>query len=123
MKRDIEVVRAILLRCENAPANTTLDQSAFEGISDTATVLEHVEIMIGAGIVEGQVFDHHQSSSPEFWITKISWKGQDFLDATRNSELWAKIKKACAEKLLPVTVDLAITYFRATASHHLGGHL
>jgi hypothetical protein len=90
MKRDIDLIRRILLDFENIPAGSAPASWVYEGY-DEETVREHLVLLIESKLVKGQVVA--ALGCPEFPIPeKISWEGYDFLDASRDESLWTKAK-------------------------------
>lgn len=86
MKRDIELIRLILLREETgAPPANLAGYGA-------AVIAYNSVLAIEAGLLRGQVF--HEGGSPIAIpnVTGITWTGHDFLDATRDSRIWKKAR-------------------------------
>lgn len=92
MKRDMSLVRQILLEMENHPhlPGYPIDLN-IEGYSKEL-VSYHVNIMGEAGLIEAE--PEVATGRPPLWRpTKITWEGQDFLDAARNEKIWLKAVK------------------------------
>lgn len=96
MKRDMDLVRAILIACEKEPDGYPADVPSVEGYS-TDQVAFHIYLMGEAGLL--RVFDTTTigSTSPSAAILSITWKGYDFLDASRSSVIWDGTKKALSK--------------------------
>lgn len=58
MKRDWDVTREILLRCEAAPPGPRIGPDAFPAL-DEAVVFEHVRILTEAGYLEARLLPSH----------------------------------------------------------------
>ena len=96
MKRDMDLVRELLLKLESYPlppgAMAILDghepDMAVEGCSG-AEVTYHLDLLREAGLIESP------GSQPMDGVTfrRLSWAGHDFLDSVRNPEVWRKTKK------------------------------
>ncbi len=85
MKRDMDTVRALLLRTEAA------DESV--GINDPLETY-HVRIMIDGGLVEGRISEEITSDAPRHsHIHNLTWAGHEFLDAARSDTVWPTAKK------------------------------
>ena len=92
MKRDMELIRKILLEIESWP-DVLPHQIEIENV-DKATLHRHIEYLYQAGFIEGH---GHRSSmdhrgADHFPITDMSWEGQEFLASIRNDGVWNKIK-------------------------------
>ena len=101
MKRDMDLVRKILIKMEKDWGYEYLESSIsereikIEGYSDSA-VHYHLRIMIEAGLItcifpegDSDVLSTYIKYPPEM----ITWEGQEFLEAIREEETWKKIKK------------------------------
>ncbi|PRH85369.1 hypothetical protein C5L14_23295 [Labrys okinawensis] len=111
MKRDMDLIRSLVLEIENGRDwfETTSDETAEilgiegNGVSKAeADRLEyHLTLLESAGFVE---FTH----TGEGWIAeRLSWKGHDFADSVRDEEIWRRTK-AGASAAKGFTVDLLV---------------
>jgi len=84
MKRDMNLIRALLLEIEGE--NPKPDLSAY---SEEQRVY-HCALLIEAGLVHGSVLEN-QSGCPVGVVTmRLTWAGHEFLDAARNETIWKK---------------------------------
>ncbi len=96
MKRDMDLVRRILLSIERqAVAPGEAFHIGFEGISEE-TVSYHVLLMSDAGLLDAIDF----SSADSFHVApvRLRWEGHEFLDKIRSDTVWNKIKSVAMEK-------------------------
>ena len=107
MRRDMDLVRELLLRVESFDARAgtafVLTASEPELTIDGYTpdqVEEHLSWLIDYGYIEGDV-----CADLHFVIRRLSMPGCDLLDSIRNPEIW-RITKAEAEQAGGFTVDL-----------------
>lgn len=93
MKRDMNLIREMLLDIEATPANTLyeLNPSAFNGCG-MPMLQRHAQLLEEAGLVESVVLSRSGGS-----IGGLTWAGHDFLDAARSDTNWAKALKKFAE--------------------------
>ena len=116
MKRDMELVRKILLETEEA-ANNPIEWIVLniEGY-DPALISYHVKIMKEAGLIDAE----NLTTLAHFeWQPKsLTWEGHEFLDAVRNETVWAKTKEVVKSKggsvSFEVFKELAIHTFKST---------
>ena len=105
MKRDMDLIRELLLKIENG-------QTSFILTSDTAAALslspaeggmteEHLILLKQAGFIEIM----SRSLSGHYAIKRLTWEGHDFLDSIRDPKIWEKTKKG-VEGAGGFTVDL-----------------
>jgi hypothetical protein len=90
MKRDMDLIREILLYIEGAqPArngwiNVSIPRRTSEEIS------YHLKLLADEGLIDGRPL---RTSSGEFWqLNGLTYAGHDFVDAARSDTLWTKAK-------------------------------
>lgn len=93
MKRDMDLVRKILLACEASEHSIGPDLSKIENY-DEEQIGFHVYLMIQAGLLEGSETTTMSSMSHEAFVSSITWAGYEFLEACRDEERWNKVKTA-----------------------------
>ena len=86
MKRDIELIRLLLLGEEEESAPAEL--AAY----DHALINYNSALAIDAGLLRGQIYHEAGSSIPIATVTGITWAGHDFLDATRDARIWRRTR-------------------------------
>jgi hypothetical protein len=91
MKRDMDLVRQILLALESEPDGSTGSELTIDGYSD-AQVGYHVLIMMEAGLLVGAETTSF-GSGPEAIASRLTWEGHEFLDAAREPSRWEQAKK------------------------------
>jgi 6-phosphogluconate dehydrogenase (decarboxylating) len=119
MKRDLDLVRQILLAAEAEPSGYVGGNPEVQGHTEEQ-VGYHVYLMHQAGLVEAANTSAQDSSSPTALLLNLTWKGHDFLDAAKNGGVWAKAK----DKALAVGGSLSFELMKdllvATARDQLG---
>lgn len=97
MRRDMDLVREILLRAEDTEYHR-LKSSAFEG-KDELTVARHFELMKEAGLIEADLLCLPEHRGVERGtVLRLTWEGHEFLDAARNEDVWKRTKEIVKEK-------------------------
>lgn len=124
MKRDMDLVRELLLKLESYPSNygdvfsfTLGDRDmAVEGRTD-AEVMYHLELLRDRGLIECP------GSQPMTGITfsGLTWAGHDFADSVRDSKIWHATKEG-AEKAGGWTFDLLIALAKGLIKKKLEDH-
>ena len=110
MKRDMDLVRQVLLQVEAQQGPLEWRVRSEEDVPDP--LLYHLELAIEAGLVEGKIREAGNRNNPYgAWVERLTWEGHDFLDAVRNDTVWAKTKATMKEK----GVDLAFSGVKALA--------
>ena len=111
MKRDLSLVRKILLRCEEAPANHWLEPQHFDLGVSAHELGEHVDLMIGNDLLDGEMQGTHDDQT-FFFIKKITWPGHDFLEASRDIKIWTKFLEMAKDRGLSLTFDLTLAWLK-----------
>ncbi|MEN8702458.1 DUF2513 domain-containing protein [Bacillus infantis] len=92
MKRDMDLIRRIMLEVESMEDTTRLYNVSFDDVPKEL-VNYHVKLLIDAGLVEGQCLYGTQYS-----VKSLTWNGHEFLDNAKNPSVWSKTKSFVAEK-------------------------
>jgi hypothetical protein len=94
MKRDMDLIRKILLAIEAHPFygkwNVPLDFGDFpEELVDY-----HLKLLSEANLIEAKV----RIGSKRWVINGLTWAGHEFLDASRDDSRWESVKRLLLEK-------------------------
>jgi len=106
MKRDMELIRLLLLKLEETESFAIISSSFIEGYDDS-TVLYHFDLLIDGGYAIGEVQNDNTGGFAQF--EKLTWKGHEFLDAAREPTRWGQamsIAKTAGGMTLPVLQNL-----------------
>ncbi|OXR48058.1 hypothetical protein PuT2_14770 [Pusillimonas sp. T2] len=106
MKRNWDTIREVLTRLEDLPStDTAIQLSDFP--SDRAYEYSyHVELLIEAGLVEGNMSRTLGRGPTDFFGRRLTWLGHEFLDSIRSDSVWSKTKRTFASKGIDMTFDL-----------------
>jgi len=84
MKRDMELIRKMVLAVEEGPNGYAPDDLRIEG--HTAEQLGyHAHLLIQDGFATGPITTHINGSGPSAQITALTWSGHDLADAVRDA--------------------------------------
>ena len=109
MKRDMELVRAILIELEQCPDQGDCHEIHIPDHTDDE-ISSHVELMQEAGLVEAIDFS---SFDGKCWKPqRLTWDGHEFLDAVRSDTVWAKAK----DKVMSTTGTLTLEALKVALS-------
>ena len=111
MKRDIELIRLLLLKEEQGSV-----PPAFAGY-DAAAINYNSGLAIEAGLLRGQIYHEGGSQVAIASVTGITWAGHDFLDSTRDARIWKKTRSRALT--LGTTWNLLLEYIDAQARQRL----
>lgn len=112
MKRDMDLVREILLKIEEEHVYTAIYNLKIDGY-DMATVAYHCKIMHEAGLISDYGSQPGSNSIYSFAVGSLTWEGNDYLDKIRDNSIWKKTKDTIASKGLPLIFDTIKTISNA----------
>jgi hypothetical protein len=103
MKRDMDLVRKIMLAVEGAAGQP--DLSDLHDEYSERVVTYHCAIILRAGLVNGMVNEEDLDGSVFCVLTSLTWEGHDFLDNARNDTIWNKGKELAMKTAGSLSVD------------------
>lgn len=111
MKRDMELVRRILMEIEASPEANGIRHVGlnFEGHS-VPEVMYHAKLLVKAGLIEARG-SLGTMSGLQVYPTGLTWQGHEFLDAIRKDTLWERTKSIAIE----ATGGLSLEALKAAA--------
>ncbi len=94
MKRDMDLIRHLLLTLESKPGPQLIkaEDIEAEGFSPTE-VKYHLNLMFQAGLINGE--DVRSSTSDrliQVYPFDLTWQGHEFLETVRDPEIWRQAK-------------------------------
>ncbi len=95
MKRDMDLIRKILLQVEAHEQPHGPIQIKVEGYT-REQISYHVGLLINAGYIEG--YESGGTRSSHYAPRSLTWEGHEFLDAARNETVWNNTKEVVKEK-------------------------
>lgn len=104
MKRDLDLIRKMLLAIEEAPSGWAPELS-FEAYTPTQ-VGYHAYLLIDAGLAKGGDVSTMGSEAPEGVITSLTWAGHEFAEAARDETRWKNAMGIVKDKGGSITLDV-----------------
>lgn len=107
MKRDLDLVRAILFTAENADG--PIGGDVLLSIEpDAKKVAYHLELMQAHGLINVVVkYDGLNHAPYMLELRSVTWEGYDYLDAIRSTRVWDKAKASMMGAIGEVSLSLA----------------
>lgn len=91
MRRDLDLLRTIMLRTEEAAPGTNLLELGLEE-ADFAELAHHAELLVEAGLLRAQISYMERSPVPVYVVVeRLTWEGHEFLDLARDDERWERV--------------------------------
>lgn len=104
MKRDMDLVREILLEIEKQYVSTALYNLEVDGYN-IATIAYHCKILHEAGLISAYKAQYADNTIYSFSVGSLTWEGNDYLDKVRDNSIWRKTKDVITQKGLPLVFD------------------
>jgi|ERR1039457_6191271 hypothetical protein len=107
MKRDMDLMRQLLLRAEASNERRLKVNGAVEAYQ--------VRLMVEEGLVNGVVIGNQKAGLPddESYILSLTWAGHDFLDASRDEKLWRKAREKFLKPAASWTFSILLEWLKA----------
>lgn len=99
MKRDMDLVRALLLFLEEREEASAVEAAriAIPGATERE-VQYHLNLMFQAGLINGEPVRSTSSDRLIYVIPfDLTWSGHEFLETVRDPEVWRQAKSAAAK--------------------------
>lgn len=101
MKRDLDLIRNMLLTIESVDADNPhkIYIGTFIDLCGNPYIIsQHIQLLMDSGFIEadGPFYD---DDIEDFYIKRITSAGYDYLDSVRNPDVWAATKSKLQKKL------------------------
>jgi len=96
MRRDMDLIREILLAVESHEHGYAPSKISVEGYTDEQ-VGYHSYLLLQANLVEGLNRNLDQAPGPSAIILNLTWEGHEFLASSRSPPIWAQAKQLIAK--------------------------
>lgn len=115
MKRDMDLIRAILLEVEKSTSPEGC-QINLPGHSP-GELYYNAQLAQEAGLIDARFLPN----SDAFHVLRLTYAGHEFLDAARNDTLWVKAKETVTKNTGTLTLEGLKITLSALIRHALGG--
>lgn len=95
MKRNMDLVRTILLKIEEYPEPNGWVDISIEGYTNLE-ISYHIKLLSQAKLIEA--VDGDDTSGFDWRAISLTWEGHEFLDAAKNITVWEKTKALIKSK-------------------------
>ena len=103
VKRDMELVRLILLELEKEPYSQGPIELEIPGRTQDQ-ISYHVMLLHEAGLINAT--DLSTFAGPDWKPTRLTWQGHEFLDASRDEGRWQKALNIMKDKAGVIAFDV-----------------
>lgn len=106
MRRDLDLVRSILLAVERADGEVDIDDLACDAWP-YEEVAYHVRLMEHHGLIDVLRDKRDMSGATiDLAVSGLTWDGQDMLEAMRDDRVWRRARKAISESVGSTTFEV-----------------
>lgn len=105
MKKDMDLIRKILLKIEEEYVDVALYNISIEGY-DSKTIAYHSKILNDADLISDYGAQFADGELWSFGVGSLTWEGHEFLDKIRNDSIWDTTKTTIINNGLPMIVDV-----------------
>jgi len=119
MKRDLNLVRMILLDIESSPSGTPIREFTYEGRSQPE-ILEHVALLLDADYIDGVLAKNGMGMPAGCLVRRMTWAGQEFLAKAKNDTVWKKVMAQAEEKGMSTSMAVITGLLEAAAKKCAG---
>lgn len=118
MKRDMDLVRDILLEMEKWRTNAANREITIPGHTPDE-ITYHLGLMREAGLIKAIDATSHDGVA---WLpVKLLWDGHEFLDAARSDTMWNKAKETVIKNTGTLTLEALKTALAMLMKHAVMG--
>lgn len=126
IKRDLELIRKILLTVENAEPGERITEKTFANDYDKKIINTHFKILMDRNFIETKE-EHYLVpangclyGTTNIRILRLTADGYDYLDSIRDDSIWESTKKALASSGGNVALDVIKKVATSIALSKLG---
>ncbi|MEA2599183.1 MAG: hypothetical protein QOF89_175 [Acidobacteriota bacterium] len=105
MKRDLDLIRKIILTVEDLPTGNVPEEIEIDGYTEEQ-IGYHSYLIVDSGFAEGVDMGAFGDTSPNWQLIHLTSAGHDFAEASRNETSWNKAKSIVKEKAGGATLDI-----------------
>lgn len=104
MKRDMDLVRNLLIITEEAERPIDPRYDCGLGKCSEDTIVYHVELLESQGLIDCNVSKAMGGVCTVCEIVALTWDGADYLDAIRDPGVWSNTKKVIKDTVKSTTM-------------------
>lgn len=103
MKRDMELIRKVLLHIEENYVDVVLYNIEIDGY-EFKTIAYHCKLCYEAGLISDYGNNYASGEIINFGVSSLTWNGHEFLEKIKDETIWNKTKKVMQEKGIRFTI-------------------
>jgi DNA-binding transcriptional regulator GbsR (MarR family) len=117
MKRDMDLVRQILVAVDDATTTQGLRNIKIEGYSKEQ-ISYHVRLLANADFMDAVNF---HGDNKDHWIPRnLTWEGHELLDTIRNESVWNEAKERFKEQFVSMPFQILVPLLMQILKQQVG---
>jgi hypothetical protein len=120
VKRDLDLIRTILARVEDADDFTVRCADLANDTHDEVSVARHVQLLEEAGYLKANLLTAEGRGALSGNIERLTWAGHEFIESARNDTIWRKAKRKLGDTLGGVPFEILKPLLISYAKDALG---
>lgn len=113
MKRDIDLIRKLLLYFDEKPDDHMVECPQVEGYTDLQ-IRYHLILMYEAGFLRCEKEVTETGRIIKVYPFSLTWSGHEFINAAKDDSLWAKAKDKFCNGTASFTFDIILEWLKAS---------
>lgn len=112
MKRNLDIVRSILLQVEKADSYITINDLFVARDSEKdckytdSEIIYHVELLLAYGFIDGNLRRDMNGDIVDNCINGLTWDGADFLESMRDQRVWNRARDTIKKSVGSTTFEV-----------------
>ena len=106
MKRDLELIRHILLLRENSDEHDMTVADFVTEQYDFGAVSYHIKLLLDCCYIEAIDISSLGNPYSNYFVLRLTSFGHDYLDTIRNDQIWANTKSKFGDLLSSATFEM-----------------
>ena len=119
MKRDMDLIRLILLEIEKEVDGEPVMGLTVEGYN-MQQVAYHCRLLEERGFIDDYSPEYGDGELLDFAVGKLTWEGHEYLDTVRDNSFWGMVKTMMSKKAIPVTLKFVVATAEEIVNKKLG---
>lgn len=120
MKRDMDLIREILLWMEKQETGRNIDWVYDIPERTKESIQYHAHLMAQAGLIDAVNVTYLEDHTPQSKPMSLTWAGYEFLDAIRKDTIWEKAKNKAISTTGGIGFSLLVEVLKREGLRRLG---
>lgn len=120
MKRDLDLIRHILVTIESSDSNKLSIEDFVTDEYPPEQIAHHIRLLLDVDYIEATEVSTLGCPYRQFLIRRITMDGYEYLDSVRDPKVWSETKSKLAQATSSISLDIIKTVASKVISGMLG---